>query len=98
MSDITTTITFTLTHSRKLTEAELKNLVGNLTEHIFEERRGDEGDWGFQAITNVHVASMHLVDGKVVLAGRNASWGSLWGGPDAHAVPEPVCGKPDPAA
>ena len=78
MSEITTVITFSLSHARKLTEAEFKNLVNNITEHIHEEQAADEGDWGFKAITNTHASASHIVDGQVVMEGPSADWGALW--------------------
>jgi hypothetical protein len=60
MNDITTTITITLKHTRALNEEEFKNLVGNLVEHIQDERGKDPvGDWGFRDITEISPRATH---------------------------------------
>jgi hypothetical protein len=60
------TITFRLTHSRRLTEDEFKNLAFNVAEHILNEGDADEGSWGFRNITQVATDASHHVDGKRV--------------------------------
>jgi hypothetical protein len=59
MTDITTTITITLKHSRTLTAAEFKNLVGNVVEHVTEEHDKDPGNWGFADITEIRARATH---------------------------------------
>jgi hypothetical protein len=64
MSDITTTITITLTHDCTLTEAEFKNLTGNIFEHIenerFEELKSPPATpWGFASIERIEGEASH---------------------------------------
>jgi hypothetical protein len=55
MSDAQTHITITLKHSRELTEAEFKNLFGNISEHIHGERGVD----GFTTIVGTNIVASH---------------------------------------
>jgi|KBSSwiStaDraftv2_1062776.scaffolds.fasta_scaffold2715874_1 hypothetical protein len=61
---ITTKITIQITHSRPLTEEQVKNLVGNVAEHVRTEcRAGLASDgtlgWGFAAIDRFEVSGVH---------------------------------------
>jgi hypothetical protein len=67
MPDIVTTITISLRHCRQLTEAEFKNLVGNILAHIQEEHDKDPGDWGFAEITEIRSrATQHDENGDIL--------------------------------
>jgi hypothetical protein len=64
MTDIETKITIRLTHSRELSEEEVKKLVGNVAEHVRSECRAglasnDFDGWGFAAVDRFEVSGVH---------------------------------------
>ena len=57
MTDIVTTLTITLRHARKLTEAEFKNVIGNVVEHIQAEHGA--AIEGFAEVTEIRARATH---------------------------------------